>query len=65
MSFGRLAVLKMVGERPTFCILDKGGSIIVIIPDFVDWMLKRVGTIVSFSISDAHFQIVDEEIKPR
>ncbi len=65
MSYGRLAVLKMVGERPTFCILDKEGSIMIIIPDFIDWMLKRVGIIVNFSISDSHFQIVDEEIKPR
>jgi len=64
MAYGKLAVIKTVGERPTFVILDKDGQVITTIPDLNDWMLQRLGKIVSLFLSDAYFQIVDlEELK--
>lgn len=61
--FGKLAVIKTVGEKPTFVILDKDNNILITIPDLNDWMLERIGTTVSFFLSDAYFQLTDEKQK--
>lgn len=65
MSYGKLAVIKTVGEKPTFVILDKDDNILITIPDLNDWMLKRIGTTVTLFLSDAHFQMTDETQKEK
>ena len=61
MAYGRLAVLKMIGEKPTFVILDKEENILATVPDLNDWMFKKIGKIVSLFESSAYFQLVDQE----
>jgi hypothetical protein len=61
MSYGKLGVIKTIGERPTFCLLDKEGNPATIVPDMMEWLMRRVGKTVSLFISDAHFQVTDED----
>lgn len=63
MAYGKLAVIKTYGEKPIFSILDKEDRPTTIIPDFHDWMMKRVGHKINLFISDKYFQVTDEECK--
>jgi len=59
MAYGKLGVLKTYGEKPTFVILDSNGCLDSTIPDMSDWLIKRVGKLVSLTVTDKHFQVAD------
>jgi hypothetical protein len=59
MAYGKLAVIKTFGEKPTFVILDKDENVLTTVPDFNDWMLKRIGKIVDVFISDTNFHLTE------
>ena len=57
--YGKLAVLKSYGEKPTFAILGKNGQIEEVIPNVEEWLLKRIGKTISFTLSDIYWQVCD------
>ena len=59
MSYGKLGVVKSIGKEPSFVILNEKGDVTTVVPSFTAWMLKRIGTTVSFLISDGAFEVVD------
>jgi len=63
--YGELRTVKIAGEGTWFQIVDKEGNpLIDITPrEFARWLERRTGHLVSFFVSDTHFQIVDETIK--
>ena len=61
MSYGKLAVIKTIGERPVFVILDREDNPATIIPDVNNWLMERLGRTISFTLSDVYWQLCDQE----
>ena len=58
MKVGKVGVIKSIGEKPIFCLLDAKGNPAIIIPDFTDWMLEQMGKTVTLLTSEDTFAIV-------
>jgi hypothetical protein len=59
MAYGKLVVLKSYGEKPVFVVEDGNGNQ-TNIPDFAEWLFRRIGHDVNVFISDTYFQVCDE-----
>lgn len=63
MAYGKLGLIKAIGEKLIFCILDEKGHPTETIPDVTDWLMKRLGHTVSFTLSDIYWQVCDIDRK--
>lgn len=61
MAYGKLEIIKTIGDRPIFALSDKEGRVQEIDLNIMDWLIERVGKIVDVSISNIYFSICDEE----
>lgn len=58
--YGKLDVIKHMGEKPLFVITHEDGTYTPI-SELSDWLFKRLGKIINVYICDKHFQITDVE----
>lgn len=60
MAYGKLGIIKTIGNRPVFCILDVENKPIMTIPDLEDWMMQKIGHTVDLFVSNEYFQLSDK-----
>lgn len=63
MAYGKLAVIKSYGEKPTFVLLDRNKEPFFYFPDPTDWLMKKLGHMVMFTSSGKSWQVEDKKIR--